>query len=84
MAVQYQQAKTDPKPFYHPYPGVGLEAYHFFPLSIQPNFDDEYLKMHNLCSSDLSKPDAYILKSFTQQYIRTLEQAVHSYCNPTY
>lgn len=84
LALHYQDAKKSSKAFYSPYPSVGLEAYLWHPICITVNFVTDYLSANNLLASALSREDTYILRSFTQQYIRSIEQALSSHCLPTY
>lgn len=58
----------------------GLNAYWWNPIWTTPNWEKDYMLKY----SDASQEDALILRSFLQQYIRSVEQAISSYCKPTF
>ena len=59
----------------------GLSRYHFTRLYVQPNWVEMFKLRHPESSTPISLE---ILKAFTRQSIRTLEQSYSTYTSPTY
>lgn len=82
MSVHYQEASSSPKFFYADAvkQSGGLSIYLWNPIATTPNYLLDYQRMGH----KLTPAEKYILTAFTWQYVRSLEQAVTSYANPTY
>lgn len=58
----------------------GLNAYWWNPIWTTLNWEKDYVLQHGSATPE----ESLILRCFLQQYIRSVEQAVSSYCQPTF
>lgn len=86
LQLHYQESRRrgkEPKPFYRDANDSsykGLSKYHFTPVYVQPNWYSLFPHLYH----DASAEEMYIVRSFTQQAVRSLEQSIATYTQPHY
>jgi hypothetical protein len=76
LSQHYYAAKTDKSPIY----AVPVSNYHWTPIYLMKDYKYDFVNTYG----EVSDPMEKILNSFTQQQVRSVEQALSFYIKPTF